>query len=827
MRVRGATFLAVVVGCYEAPAGEPCAITCTVECPGDLTCTAGFCVGPGEMCAPEFSQVATGGGFACAIDASARLWCWGSNEHHQVDPGDAFAHPLARRIGNDRWQMISAGRGHACGISDGRMLCWGANDRGQITSAITGDVKSPIEIEVTGGPQTWSGVFAGWNTTCAIGEGRLYCWGENSNGELGIGNMADTGSPTPVMTPHTDWLTVSHGANNTAGHTCAISRDAGLFCWGRGNSGELGDGASTGSDMPVLVQLQGVTSVAAAAFSTCATTMAGELYCWGYTAEGATGDPAVIPPGAPSNIATPTLASALIGWTEVSSSRSMSCGVRQGDVYCWGTSEGGTGFGDGIWYSANRVFVGPIASGATMISLGRNQRVDDRGESSNDIDNVCFIAGGAVRCWGDNRFGQLGQGAATMAPSPVEISGTRQWTHLTTAYDHACGIEGDDLACWGGQLGAAVDGTLAGDGSAPCNMVDCDRSTPFTVGKATAVAVGIDHTCALDNNKIKCWGQNGFQQLGGPSPLGPTPTEVTGDWTDLFDVHGYGACARTGGQTHCWGASLSTFGPPAPFTELDAMTSLEIGGITVAGYRGAGCFLSANELSCFGDNSVGQYGNGSPTGTCGNAICEGDECAACSGDCPTQCPTCGNLACDFGETVTSCPGDCNATGTASRLGRTYLAIGMGWEVDNGGPLACGVKLDGTIQCWGKNRGGVIVGAGDTAFAPVDITGPTGCTDVAVGDRHACALCGDDILCWGDHRKGAIGSGTITAMPITSPRAIADVLEQDDRWVEVSAGYGFSCARSERGRGFCWGANPRGALGNGAMDSTVPVVVRPE
>src|SRR5688572_29219213 len=92
MQARGAlTLLALVAGCYEAPAGEPCSITCTTECPGDLTCSNGFCVGDGDVCAPQFVSVSTGGGFACGLDSQGALFCWGSNEHHAISESGELA----------------------------------------------------------------------------------------------------------------------------------------------------------------------------------------------------------------------------------------------------------------------------------------------------------------------------------------------------------------------------------------------------------------------------------------------------------------------------------------------------------------------------------------------------------------------------------------------------------------------------------------------------------------------------------------------------------------------------------------------------------------
>jgi hypothetical protein len=141
MRVWGTfVFLTVWSACYSAPTGdEPCTITCVDACPGDLTCQNGFCVGDGEECAPGFTSISMGAGFACAIDELSDLWCWGVNDHHQIDPSDQGMFPIARRVATDRkYQQVATGRAHVCGLSDGELFCWGANDRGQISGGLRG-----------------------------------------------------------------------------------------------------------------------------------------------------------------------------------------------------------------------------------------------------------------------------------------------------------------------------------------------------------------------------------------------------------------------------------------------------------------------------------------------------------------------------------------------------------------------------------------------------------------------------------------------------------------------------------------------------------------
>ncbi len=803
-------FLAGWSACYSTPTGdEPCTITCVDDCPGDLTCQNGFCVGDGEECAPGFTSISMGGGFSCALDTLSDLWCWGTNDHHQIDPGTEPLFTIARRVATDRkYQQVSTGRAHVCAISDGALFCWGANDRGQISASVRGDVTEPTRIATTGGPEKWRSVTAGFQSTCAIADdGRLFCWGRNDSGQLGIGTITDAGSPVPVASELADWTLVALGGGQSFGqHACAVSASAGLMCWGSNTFLQLADAVAPSSDVPLPVALPDVTALALAAYSTCAIS-SGDVYCWGYDSAGSLGDPAVVPAGNP--IATPTLATALRGgWTELGAGEIGVCGLHGDQVFCWGISRNGNGAAGGAWLPGQAGFTQTVAEGAEHVAVGFNESIDLAGGTIFDLENGCYLGGGAIRCWGDNRFGQLAQGATAETPTPLEIVGGRTWTQLATGVRHTCGIDGDGkAACWGSTLGAAVDGTLAGTVELPCDQFACDPSTPQTIGDADAIAIGTDHTCALAGATISCWGDNSFDQHGVMGTT-TTPSTVPGTFTGLFDAHGNATCGSTATDVTCWGNGSD----PVPVVEAAGMTSVTTSGIVGPGFFGFGCFLDTDHtLSCAGDNSLGQYGNG---------------------ECPLGgCLTCGDLVCNGGETTATCPGDCG-TGAFSKL-RSYIAFSLGWDIDDAGAPACGVIAGGSVECWGRNAGGMISqeidGTTGQPFAylsqPVPIKGLETCSAVSVGRRHACALCNDDIVCWGDHRHGAVGSGTQTFIPVVLPRPIDITLDPGDRWVSVTSGVGFSCGLTEAGRGYCWGGNQHGALGLGAAASTVPILVR--
>lgn len=814
-RVVAVTALAVIAGCYEAPAApSACAIACTDSCPGDLSCVNGFCVKDGEVCAPALQHVSAGAGYACAIDELGRRWCWGSNARHQIDASERAVFELPTRIGTATWDALATG-GHTCGIADGRLVCWGANDRGQISGAVAGDVAAPLEIRALDEPARWTSVTAGYNTTCAIGDGRLFCWGAGDTGLLGNGGVADAGVPTPVMTDLADWTAVAigwghDGGRNGTGHACAISASAGLWCWGSNSYGELGDGTQIASSAPVHIALPAApTSVAAGAYSTCATTEGGELYCWGYAGNGALGDPVVIPPS--GNKLAPALASGLPGWTQVASGEQWACGLRGDDVWCWGVPTGGAGVGNGIW-SRSRGW-GRVTGGATELAVGISTNVDNVGVNAADLDLACIVVQGEVRCWGDNRYGQLGQGAAAQAAEPVEVVGGHTWTALAAGGSHVCGLEGGDVLCWGSTTSGQANGVAAGTSNAPCGAfagLACDVLAPTPLrlaGPVRELAPGTNHTCAL-GDALACWGDDGQGQLGAGS-LPPAPVEVPGAWEALLAVRGNAQCAIQGGQTYCWGSTgAAASQAPTHIVELDGARIVNASATIGAGLLGHACYLDKNrELFCVGDNTKGQFGNGMVTGL-----------------------SCGNGVCDAGETSATCA-DCGAP-PMTRLRRTYSAISVAWLTQNGA-FTCGLRDDGKIECWGRNRGAVITpaidpGTGqpvDYVYTPTVIGGLSSCTSISAGDAYACAFCDGGLWCWGDHRRGAVGAGPITAVPVSAPRRIDTALPEGDAWAELATGVGFACARTALGRAYCWGSNIHGAIGTGVGAANVPTPLR--
>jgi hypothetical protein len=418
-----------------------------------------------------------------------------------------------------------------------------------------------------------------------------------------------------------------------------------------------------------------------------------------------------------------------------------------------------------------------VLDGADGLAVGWNASDADPGLDEGDVDLSCATAGGDVRCWGDNRSGQLGQGGVTRSVEPLAIAAVAG-TSLVAGAAHACAIAGGAARCWGSRESGQIDGVEVGAG-APCTAAVCDAGAPIVVADgATELVAGARHTCGRFGDALACWGDNRSGQVGLAPSGALSPTLIAGGWSRLLGAGPRGTCAAGSSGAHCWGEVLAG-GRPHREPALDGATGLGLA-------DGAGCaLLGGGALACFGDARL--FGHGDP-GACGDG------------------------ACNALETAATCPADCGPP-PLTHLARDYQAISFGAE------FGCGLTAGGTVSCWGDNfYGQTAEPTGDTS--PIPYTVPvTGCTRIATGAVHACALCGGALRCWGDASHGELGA-PVTRVSVTEPRTI---LAPEGVWLDIAAGDGFTCGLTAT-RGYCWGTSLHGALGNGT-GANLPVTVR--
>ena len=237
--------------------------------------------------------VAAGEWHTCALLADHTVSCWGQNDVNGQagDPGGThltLPHPVA---GVSGVKAIAAGGWHTCALTTvGDVYCWGANYAGQL-GHVGPSTATPTKVDAISGA---TAIAAGWSHTCAVlADGSVRCWGDNTHGQLGVATPA--GSATPLAVAGiADVLAIAAGGE---GHTCAITADNELFCWGLNADGQLGSATAADSATPVHVALTDVTAVDAGVSYTCALALdtAGtgtEGYaCWGSNIYGELGRP--------------------------------------------------------------------------------------------------------------------------------------------------------------------------------------------------------------------------------------------------------------------------------------------------------------------------------------------------------------------------------------------------------------------------------------------------------------------------------------------------------------------------------------------------------
>jgi alpha-tubulin suppressor-like RCC1 family protein len=222
-------------------------------------------IGSATLAEPEpklvgsgYAHVSVGAEHTCGLRNDGALECWGHNESLQVGvpAGVTIATPM--RPGCDSanagdrcfsdWTRVGVGAFHSCAIRQSRrMYCWGSNRDGQLGIGPSLGSEDTVEPQLVVGDTQWSDVSGGSHHSCGLDlDGTLHCWGKNESRQLGIADVGFVSTPARVeVYAPAGFRSLSLGEN----HSCAIRDDRTLWCWGRNVEGQIGIGAK--SDMPV------------------------------------------------------------------------------------------------------------------------------------------------------------------------------------------------------------------------------------------------------------------------------------------------------------------------------------------------------------------------------------------------------------------------------------------------------------------------------------------------------------------------------------------------------------------------------------------------
>jgi len=354
-------------------------------------------------------------------------------------------------------------------------------------------------------------------------------------------------------------------------HSCARLADGTARCWGYNGDGQLGDGSTDDADTPVVVRnatdtapLTGVSRISAGFTHTCARLTNGQVRCWGTNTHGQLGngttDQSPLPVAVQNPFGTGNLQNVI---QVVAGNHYASCAVLTSrQVRCWGDDTDG-GLGNGL-PTGDRVRPVPVKAVTGTGNLSNVAQID----VGNDF-GCARLTNDQVRCWGDNEFGQLGNGSPTDRPRPVVVKAVLGTsgpltgvTQIGLGDAHACARIGTGQArCWGrNTFGALGNGT---DDHSDRPVVVRTVSGSGALAGVTALAGGFGHTCArLGSGQVRCWGENGDGALGDDSisfrlrPVivqNPAGTGPLGNVTQVAGGEAHSCARLANNQARCWG----------------------------------------------------------------------------------------------------------------------------------------------------------------------------------------------------------------------------------------------------------------------------------
>jgi alpha-tubulin suppressor-like RCC1 family protein len=370
---------------------------------------------------------------------------------------------------------------------------------------------------------TFASISAGIHTCGLTPQGKAYCWGHNSYGQLGDGTVTDRHLPIAVA----GGLTFAFVSVSSA-HTCALTLTGAAYCWGSNSAGQLGNGTFANSSVPVPVAGGlSFTSINSAG-ATCAVTTSGAAYCWGANAMGMIGAVAGANCASPG-CTVPVKVDGGIAFATVTVGAYTTCGVTPaGTGYCWGLNGyGELGSGDASGpeqcatfsqYHLQGAFPDAIPCSRTPVAVATGAPL--HAVTAGGFFACGLIDSGAAYCWGVNNTGQFGDGTTagmSAHPSPAAAAGNLRFRALNPGNQRICGIALDGQTyCWGGNYDGEAGALGCRQGGGICNV-----STPNLVPGGflfVSITTGGGHACGLTGaGKAYCWGNNVYGELGNNS----------------------------------------------------------------------------------------------------------------------------------------------------------------------------------------------------------------------------------------------------------------------------------------------------------------------
>ena len=750
-------------------------------------------------------ELTSGLSFSCARNPTGEVRCWGNNAFGQhgvttpdrgMSPGEMGDNLPSVSLGTGRTaKAIAAGPHHACAIlEDDTVKCWGENRSGALglgdtnhRSAGSGEMGDALPIVSLGSGRTAMGISAGYSFSCALlDNGSVKCWGANQHGQLGQGSTDAIGDGPGEMGDSLPPIDLGVGRTAQAittghHHACALLDDNSVKCWGYntyfgvlglGDNSVRGDEPGEMGDALPSVDLgagRAAQTLTAGALHTCVLLDDQSVKCWGWASRGQ------------------------LGLEDTN---------HRGDT------------------------AGEMGSSLPAVNLGAGRNAVSI--KAGTAHTCAVLDNSQVKCWGDNRAGQLGLGdtnprgtsAGTMGDALPTVSlGTgRTAQELSTGLASTCArLDNATLKCWGGNATGTLGlGDTDNRGDAPGEMGDALATVSLGSGLVPAkLPSGTPNlfSCALlSNGSVKCWGSNYLGELGAANST--TVGDESGEAASTVNLGtdrtatavgaaNYGLCVLLdNAQLKCMGSGSALLGQgdsrsrgARPADQGDNLPAIDLGpgrtAIKLAvGSNHACAILDNASLKCWGNNSYGQLGLGDRTH-------RGDD-----------------------------PGEMGAALPVVQLGTGRIAQ----SIFLGGNGSCALLDDGNLKCWGQNSWGRL-GLGDSnhrgdepgemsdALPAVSLGTGRRATSVAVGPNSMCAILDDGTTkCWGGGGQGLLGNESTESFG-DEPGEMGDALPIVDLGPglaarSISVGSHHVCAGLSNDRVKCWGDGAWGQTGLG-------------
>jgi len=506
--------------------------------------------------------------------------------------------------------------------------------------------------------------ISGGTYKCGINAGgELYCWRDSLYPEK--------------MSTRTNWNKVAVSSNDPlSSHFCAIASGE-LHCMGYNANGELGDGTNVSKNALTRVGSRSDWSDISTYFfisngtdssATCGLA-GGELFCWG------------------TGILSPKKMGTKTDWEKITGN----CGIASGRIFCWSSLS------------------------------SEPEQVGDREDWDNttsylyleDNKYYCAISSGELFCWGNNDYGQLGNGTFESRSDPVKIGSRNDWEKIIGGYNFTCGVASGELFCWGLNIGGMLGENSVESVNVPTKMSVLNNWKHLS-----------PMLCAIESNDIYCLKDISENRL--------TKVSNLNKWTQISTAK-QKRCGISERTLYCSDYSVDS----GTYTEFLRITdNSDWDSVSTGNYHS--CAIRNEDLYCWGNNNSGQIGDST------NEYRENPVQIGL--DRKWESVSCGSsYTCGTSGGQLYCWGNNYESDSPKQIGNKTE-----WEkISAGDSHTCGIE-SGELYCWGDNNYGQVgTGTTETVYEPVKIGNRSDWEQVVSGDSSTCGIAGGELFCWGE------------------------------------------------------------------------------